>query len=57
MLHFTICIISNNLDKILTNNKEIRSNTFKNDVYCISCEQCHNIYYGQTGRNLSTGAV
>ena len=41
-----------NLDKILTNHIKKGGNTSKNGVYCINCEQCNAVYYGQTGRNL-----
>lgn len=45
------------ISNILTNNKDKKENNSKSGVYCVNCYQCHAVYYGQTGRNLSIWAV
>ena len=48
----TTCINTNNIGKILTNNKDKSDKFSKSGIYCINCNECNAVYYGQTGRNL-----
>ena len=48
----TTCINTNNIGKILTNNKDKTDKFSKSGIYCINCNECNAVYYGQTGRNL-----
>ena len=48
----TTCINTNNIGKILTNNKDKTDKFSKSGIYCINCNECNAVCYGQTGRNL-----
>ena len=53
----TTCININNIGKILTNNKDKTDKFSKSGIYCINCNECNAVYYGQTGRNLGIRAT
>lgn len=53
----TTCTNSNNTDKILTNNEDKSDNNSKSGIYCINCDQCNAMYYGQTDTNIGVPAV
>ena len=50
-------IYTNNIGKILTNNKDKTDKFSKSGIYCINCNECNAVYYGQTGRNLGIRAT
>ena len=50
----TTCINTNNIGKILTNNKDKTEKFSKSGIYCINCNECD---YGQTGRKLGIRAT
>jgi len=53
----TTCINTNNIGKILTNNKDKTDKISKSGIYSINCNECNAFYYGQTGRNLGIRAT
>ena len=53
----TTCINTNNIVKILTNNKDKIDKSSKSGIYSINCNECNAVYYGQTGRNLGIQAT
>ena len=48
----TACINTNNIGKIFTNNKDKTDKFSKSGIYCINCNECNAVYYGQTVKNL-----
>ena len=53
----TTCINTNNIGKILTNNKDKTDKFSKSGIYCINCNECNAVYYSQTFRNLEIRAT